>query len=162
VLDVGAGDCRLDLLLQQKFGCTVTPVDVTDFNRTELPLVRYDGLHLPFDDASFDVVLLVFVLHHAQDPRAVLAEAERVSRRQVVVVEDVNATAWDRLVFRGFHRWAEWSQHMPRPHHEWRPERWTELAAEVGLRQRWSGLVGRQLGYFASRNIVFDWEKAAA
>jgi SAM-dependent methyltransferase len=160
VLDVGAGDCRLDLILQQRIGCEVVPVDVEDFNQTILPLVRYDGRRLPFPDDSFDVVLLVFVLHHAKDPREVLAEARRVSRRQVVVIEDVNWTWWDRLVFRGFHRWAEWSQKVPRPHHEWPPEKWTRLAADVGLREQWSGPIGRQLGCIASRHILFDWEKA--
>jgi SAM-dependent methyltransferase len=161
VLDVGAGDCRLDLLLQERLGCEVVPVDVADFNRTPLKVVHYDGLHLPFPADSFDTVLLVFVLHHAKDPRAVLDEARRVSRRQVLVLEDVNLTWWDRMVFRGFHRWAEWSQNMPRPYHEWPPQRWTELAGEIGLRQRWSGLVGRQLSYFASRHVLFDWEKTA-
>jgi SAM-dependent methyltransferase len=161
VLDVGAGDCRLDLLLKRDPGCDVVPVDVADCNRTDLPLTIFDGRRLPFPDDSFDVALLVFVLHHAEDPRAVLMEARRVSRRQVIVFEDVNVTWRDRLLFRGFHRWAEWSQNLTYPHHEWPPARWSELAADVGLRERWSGLVGRQLGHLASRNVLFDWEKVA-
>jgi ubiquinone/menaquinone biosynthesis C-methylase UbiE len=162
ILDVGAGDCRLDLLLQRQMGCEVVPVDVADYNQTDLPLTLFDGDRLPFEADSFDVVLLVFVLHHALDPRTVLEEARRVSRRQIVVFEDVNRTWWDRLVFRGFHRWLEWSQRIPRPYHEWPPERWSSLAADLGLHEYWSGLVGRQLGYFASRHIVFDWENTEA
>jgi ubiquinone/menaquinone biosynthesis C-methylase UbiE len=162
VLDVGAGDCRLDLLLQRDPGCEVVPVDVADCNRTELPLTLFDGRRLPFADDSFDVVLLVFVLHHAEDPRAVLMEARRVSRRQVIVFEDVNVTWRDRLTFRAFHRWAQWSQNLTYPHREWPPEQWSRMATEVGLGERWTGLVGRQLGCFASRNVVFDWEKQAA
>jgi SAM-dependent methyltransferase len=161
VLDIGAGDCRLDLLLKRDPVCDVVPVDVADGNRTDLPLTLFNGSRLPFPDDSFDVALLVFVLHHAEDPRAVLTEARRVSRRQVIVFEDVNVTWRDRLVFRGFHRWAEWSQNLTYPHHEWPPERWSRLAAEVGLYQRSSSLVGRQLGHFASRNVLFDWEKVS-
>src|SRR5262249_20928989 len=162
VLDVGAGDCLLDELLMKKIGCKVVSVDVDDYNRTSLPLDLYDGQRLPYDDDSFDVILLIFVLHHAADPRAVLEEARRVCRGRVIVFEDVNRNFWDRWVFRGFHRWLEWSQKIPRPYHEWSPERWSQLAAELGFREHWSGLIGRQLSYFASRHVAYVWEKAGA
>ena len=157
VLDIGAGDCRVDELLQRKTGCQVTPVDVEDFNTTALPLVMFDGTRLPFDDQSFDVALIVFVLHHAEDPRAVLAEARRVTRRHVIVFEDVNQTGWDRWTFRGFHRLLEWSERISLPHHELSPEQWSALAAEVGFAEDWRGHVGRQLSYLASRHVQFVW-----
>jgi len=162
VLDVGAGDCRLAELLTHKVGCRVTPVDVADYNKTSLPLTRFDGRRLPFDDDSFDVVLLIFVLHHAADPRSVLEEARRVCRRHVIVFEDINVNFWDRWVFRGFHRWLEWSQKIPRPFHEWQPDRWSQLAREVGLREAERTPIGRQLGYLASRHVAFLWEKTGA
>jgi SAM-dependent methyltransferase len=62
----------------------------------------YDGLHIPFPDDSFDVVLLIFALHHADDPAAVLREARRVCRRHVIAFEDVVISLADRLIFRGF------------------------------------------------------------
>jgi ubiquinone/menaquinone biosynthesis C-methylase UbiE len=159
VLDVGAGDCRLDMLLQKKIGCEVVPVDVEDFNETQLPLTMFDGKRLPFADDSFDVVLLIFVLHHAEDARAVLAEARRVSRNGVIVFEDVTSGFWDRAVFRGFHRWLAWSERISYPFREWRPSQWTELAASLGMREDWSGIVGRQLGAFSCRHVVFVWKK---
>ncbi len=160
VLDIGAGDCRVDELLQRKVGCQVTPVDVEDFNTTSLPLTMFDGTRLPFKDDSFDVSLVIFVLHHAQDPRAVLAEARRVTRRHVIVFEDVNTTTWDRWTFRGFHRLLEWSEHISRPYHEWTPQQWTSLAQELGYREDYSGLAGRQLGPLASRHVQFVWHTA--
>jgi len=161
VLDVGAGDCRLDLILTAKCRCAVVPLDVDDYNTTSLPLTLYDGCHVPFPDDSFDVVLLIFVLHHATDARAVLLEAQRVCRRHVIVFEDVNQTVWDRWVFRVFHRWLAWSQKIPRPHREWDPERWSALARDLGFGERARTLLGRQLGYFASRHIAFVWQKSA-
>ncbi|MBL8829925.1 MAG: class I SAM-dependent methyltransferase [Planctomycetaceae bacterium] len=160
VLDIGAGDCRVDELLQRKVGCQVTPVDVEDFNTTSLPLTMFDGTRLPFEDNSFDVSLVIFVLHHAQDPRAVLAEARRVTRRHVIVFEDVNTTTWDRWTFRSFHRLLEWSEHISRPFHEWTPEQWTALAEELGYREDYRGLAGRQLGPLASRHVQFVWHTA--
>jgi ubiquinone/menaquinone biosynthesis C-methylase UbiE len=162
VLDVGAGDCRLDPLLQEKMGCDVVPVDVDDYNRTALPLTLFDGRHLPFPDDSFDVVLLIFVLHHAAEPEVVLREARRICRRRVVVFEDANLNLWDRWVFRLFHRWLEWSQRIPRPYHEWSPGQWSRLGSELGLREHAVCPLGRQLSYFASRHLAFIWEKAGS
>ncbi|HEX4590249.1 MAG TPA: methyltransferase domain-containing protein [Gemmataceae bacterium] len=142
LLNIGSRDGRLDLLLRRDPGCEV--------------VVDPGHLPLPFSDDRFDVVLLVSVLHHVDDPRTVLEEARRVSRRQVIVLEDVNSTRWDRLVFRAFHRWI---QTLPTPYRKWSPEQWSQLAAEAGLREEWSGLVGRQMGYFAPRQIMFEWQK---
>jgi ArsR family transcriptional regulator len=43
-------------------------------------LVQGDFAHLPFADTAFDTVLFHQVLHYAQEPEAVLAEAARVAR----------------------------------------------------------------------------------
>ena len=162
VLDVGAGDCRLAVRLQKEIGCEVVPVDVEDFNETELPLTLFDGKRLPFPDDSFDVVLLIFVLHHAEDVLPVLEEARRVSRKAVVVFEDVSSSFWDRKMFRVFHRWLAWSEKISYPFREWRPSQWTQLAVSLGMQEEWSGMVGRQLGVFSCRHVVFVWKKAAA
>jgi ubiquinone/menaquinone biosynthesis C-methylase UbiE len=159
VLDVGAGDCRLAARLQQRMGCTVVPVDVEDFNMTDLKLTMYDGTHLPFDDNSFDAVLLVFVLHHAEDALAVLAEARRVSRDRIIVLEDVTTSWWDRMMFRSFHKWLAWSEKISYPFHEKRPREWTELAHSLGLREAAATMLGRTLGPLSCRHIAFAWEK---
>jgi len=160
ILDVGAGDCRLDVLLHKKIGCEVVPVDVEDFNQTDLPMTLFDGKKLPFADDSFDVVLLVFVLHHAEDAKAVLEEARRVSRDRVIVFEDVTSNLWDRMMFRGFHHWLAWSEKISYPFREFRPSDWTGLASSIGLKEDWSGIVGRQLGAFGCRHVVFVWKKS--
>lgn len=43
-------------------------------------LASYDGLHLPFPDAHFDIVLSNAVLEHVEDCPAVAAELARVTR----------------------------------------------------------------------------------
>jgi SAM-dependent methyltransferase len=157
VLDIGAGDCNLDVELMRANGCTVVPVDVSDTNRTELPLELYDGRTLPFADASFDVGLLLFVLHHAEDPGALLGEAARVCRR-VIAFEDINATWWDRKAFRRSHWIYDKFLGIRYPQHEWPPARWSLLARESGLVERWSGPIGRQFGHLSTRHVMFVWE----
>lgn len=91
VLDLGCGDGRVARCLDRN-GLGVTLVDVLNYNThgRHLPFftVGQRG-SLPFDTASFDTVLLLTVLHHADDPARVLAEAARVSRRRIVLIESV-------------------------------------------------------------------------
>jgi ubiquinone/menaquinone biosynthesis C-methylase UbiE len=100
VLDVGCGDLLIGRALQQRAGARVQGVDVVDQNRTGLPFQLYDGVRLPFPDDSFDVVLFSFVLHHSEDQETLLAEARRVSRGEVILLEDIYESSLGRLTTR--------------------------------------------------------------
>ncbi len=43
--------------------------------------------HLPFGDASFDLVFMSHVLHEVDDPAITLSECGRVARRRIAVLE---------------------------------------------------------------------------
>lgn len=87
VLDVGAGNCILCQELGRR-GYNVVPLDLKNLSFVdEIVPVTYDGTTLPFGDDSFDVALVITVLHHAPDPDVVLAEARRVARRMIVIEE---------------------------------------------------------------------------
>lgn len=48
--------------------------------RTDAEFHTFDGVHLPFDDASFDAVYCKQVLEHVRAPQPLLAEVARVLR----------------------------------------------------------------------------------
>ena len=45
----------------------------------------FNGTHLPYEASSVDIVLLVDVLHHTQDPMVMLREARRVARKGILI-----------------------------------------------------------------------------
>jgi ubiquinone/menaquinone biosynthesis C-methylase UbiE len=89
VLDIGTGSGSFaNYLMQNNF--KVTPVDVVNkTTQSQIEPIIYDGLHLPFEDKSFDASMLITVLHHCPDPNLVFAEAVRVSKKKILVLEDV-------------------------------------------------------------------------
>jgi SAM-dependent methyltransferase len=91
VLDVGAGDGALGAAFAARLGAHRRAA-VDPAPRGAAAQVA-DGARLPFPDASFEVVLLADVLHHARDAGAVLREAVRCASR-VVVVKDHLARGW--------------------------------------------------------------------
>jgi SAM-dependent methyltransferase len=108
VLDVGAWDGRLGRLLADRKGCDVVLVDVVDKNRSGLPLRLFDGRTLPLADGErFDVVQLLYVLHHAADDDALLREARRALAPggRLIVAEDMVEHLGQRIITIGFHVW---------------------------------------------------------
>ena len=103
LLDVGAGSGLLARALTDALDLHATLVDVVNNNESHLPFVLCDGGRLPFQDRTFDVALLAFVLHHAPQPMRVLREARRVSRR-LIILEDT----YRSLVERAFAAWTDW------------------------------------------------------
>lgn len=108
VLDIGCGMGYVLEVLEEDygavaFGCDVVP-STSDIDR----FVRFDGNTVPFADKSVDVAMMVFVLHHAEDPALLLREASRVARRAVIVVEDTPRTRfdsmWSRTHIRSFNK----------------------------------------------------------
>jgi SAM-dependent methyltransferase len=86
VLDLGCGDGSVAIaLMQLRPDLKVEGVDVFVRANARIPVTEYDGATLPFEDASFDYVTIVDVLHHTDDPAGVLAEAARVARRGIVL-----------------------------------------------------------------------------
>lgn len=101
VLDVGCGDGLISrALMDLRPDLAIEGVDVLLRPVTHIPVTEFDGDVLPFDAESFDYVTMVDVLHHTDDPTAVLSEARRVARKGVVIKDHLLEGAGARATLR--------------------------------------------------------------
>lgn len=91
LLDVGSGTGHLAARLERDLGVRVVTADVSDIHVVGRPPVAIADGVLPFADGAFAAVLLVFMLAYPRDPAAVLAEAARVARGPVILVQSAHA-----------------------------------------------------------------------
>ena len=87
VLDLGSGTGHLSALLEGELGLEVVTADVSDIHVVGRPPVLIADGVLPFEEKTFSAALLFFVLAYPNDPAAVLAEAARVTRGPIIVVQ---------------------------------------------------------------------------
>ena len=88
ILDIGTGTGHVCKRLLEA-GFDVSALDVHDLSFfDDIKPIVYDGNIIPFDDDTFDVALILTVLHHTPNPKKIIAEAKRVSNK-IVIIEDV-------------------------------------------------------------------------
>jgi len=78
VLDIGAGDGLITHLVGAK-GIEYEPEGVRLAQEKGVDVIQGDAYALPFEDNSFDAVMMIDVLEHFEDPRKALQEAQRVA-----------------------------------------------------------------------------------
>ena len=99
-LDIGCGLGIASVIHRERLGVSPVLCDVVDVRNElaqSLPFVTFNGLRLPFPDASFESSYIQYVLHHMAslgDAEQLLSEAFRVSKK-VLVVEEIRGERTD-------------------------------------------------------------------
>lgn len=136
ILDLGCGRGIISETLLKE-GLKVTPLDVQDLSFVErVRPVIYDGEKIPFDADAFDVSLLITVLHHTPEPEKIIIEAQRVSKR-MVIIEDVYVN-WIHRQITYFVDGLLNLQFKGQPHSNKSDEQWKETFKELGLQLKHS------------------------
>lgn len=136
LLDVGCGDGTLARsIIERRPDMEPTGVEIRARPLTVIPVQEFDGRILPFSSGSYDVVMLVDVLHHADDPTLLLREARRVAAH-VVIIKDHVTGAWlssERL------RLMDWvgniGHGVPLRYAYWSQRQWNDAFRAAGLRE---------------------------
>jgi SAM-dependent methyltransferase len=134
VLDIGTGDGQIAAALAaNRPDLSIEGLDVLVRPNTAIPVTRFDGRTIPRAAASVDVVTLFDVLHHADDPATLLAEATRVTRGCVIVKDHVAAGRVSRAVLTLMDDVGNRRHGVALPHHYLTARQWTELVERLRL-----------------------------
>ena len=159
VLDVGCGSGDLAaLVMQMRPDVRIEGIDVLVRPGTAIPVTEYDGYHIPFADNHFDAAMVIDVLHHTDDPEAVLAEIARVAP-QVIIKDHLRDGIAAGPTLR-FMDWVGNAAHGVRlpynylSHREWKAI-WSKLHLGTSAFTKHLALYPRPFSWFFDRGLHF-------
>jgi len=134
VLDVGCGDGRLARLIADKRpDISICGIDVQQREDSAMRVETFDGKSLPYEEDSFDVVMFVDVLHHAEQPMTVLREAVRVARKAILVKDHLAKGVFADLTLQ-LMDWVGNARHgVSLPYNYWKLARWHDVFEKLRL-----------------------------
>jgi SAM-dependent methyltransferase len=155
VLDVGCGDGRLAKLISQlRPDVEFTGIEVLVRPDCHIHVAEFDGRTIPFADRSFDAAMLVDVLHHTEDPTALLAEAARVAAHCVLIKDHLLGGWLSGLTLRFMDRVGNRRFGVALPYNYLRAAQWDGAFNTLGLTvEQWKPRLGL---YWWPASLAFD------
>ena len=133
ILDIGAGDGKIDNMLQESTGVNISGVDVLVREKTYIPIQKYDGKHLDLSDNNIDTVMLIDVLHHTDNPEDVFKEAVRVANRYIIIKDHIQHGLVSYIKLRIMDFVGNKPYGVSLPYHYLTPKQWRRLFRQNNL-----------------------------
>lgn len=135
ILDVGCGDGTIaELLLGDRPDIEITGIDTYLRPISHIPVSKFDGVNIPFEDNSFDCAIVVDVLHHIDDCLPLLRECARVCRR-VIIKDHLANNVLDYQILKAM----DWAGNRPHgivlAYNYLSTNGWNELYSKAGLKR---------------------------
>ena len=128
ILDVGCGTGLLTTEVGKKVGATrLAGVDVAPRAEAFIDVKMYDGFHLPFEDRSFDAVMIVDVLHHCEDATQVLRECVRVAKNAVAIKDHFSFGKLSAATLLFMDRFGNWRESVAVRGTYFSPSEWVTM-----------------------------------
>ncbi len=127
VLDVGTGDGHLAHHLTQSSGCHIVGLDVCLQPRSYIEVQHYDGHIFPFQDDTFDYVMMVDMLHHTTNIDQMISEARRVARYHVLIKDHFWNNRLDKATLHLADYLGNIPYNVPLPYNYLRLDEWSRL-----------------------------------
>lgn len=132
LLDVGCGNgTQAAYLMSIRPDVRVVGLEVLVRLKAEIPLVYYSGGVFPFEDHSFESVLVSDTLHHIKDPFPVLQECLRVAKRGVFVKDHFYRNRIEHAVLRFLDIGANAAHGVPSVYNYFNRDSWANLIAAL-------------------------------
>jgi SAM-dependent methyltransferase len=134
VLDVGTGDGRIAATVSQlRPDLRIEGLDVLVRPEAAIPVRGFDGRTIPLAAKSVDVVTFFDVLHHADEPAALLGEGARVARSCVVLKDHVSNGRVAHAILSLMDTVGNSRHGVASPNHYFSSHQWSEAIVRSGL-----------------------------
>lgn len=135
VLDIGCGDGKIaKLLMLNRPDVTVNGIDTLRRDQVCIDVEVFDGKEIPCEDDFYDIAMLVDVLHHTDNPRAMLKEACRVSRRGLIIKDHICESQLQELTLRIMDYVGNARFCVNLKYHYWHEAQWFRIFDELKLK----------------------------
>jgi SAM-dependent methyltransferase len=135
VLDVGSGDGLLaHTVRQRRPDIDIKGIDVLVREQTHVLVEAFDGKNIPHDNASFDFVMFVDVLHHSDDPLRLLGEAVRVARQALLIKDHLLTGFLAGPTLRLMDEVGNRRHGVALPYNYWTRQQWLQSFESLGLK----------------------------
>ncbi len=136
ILDIGCGNGDLGYFLKKNRKISYHGVDILEINSKNNNFITKSDMPYPFDDKSFDIVILILTLHHFSHPESGLLEAIRLSRKKILLLEDVPRSSLEKNLMKFVdyigNRFV--SKDIPLPFNFYNDHKWKSIFLKYNLR----------------------------
>lgn len=134
ILSIGCGNGSIESRLAAAVGVPIQGAEVTRYPQPHIATTVYDGGQLPFPRKSFDTTLLVYMLHHTKDPERILADAARVTRGSILILDHTFTNGVSRMLLSAYDGLVNLPYRMPLPFSFKDVPAWMDIFRRQGLR----------------------------
>jgi SAM-dependent methyltransferase len=155
VLDVGCGDGNIaSTILSKRPDIELKGIDVLMRERPFIPVSQFDGRIIPYGVGFFDLVMMVDVLHHTEDPPCLLREAARVARKSVLIKDHTRDGAFALPTLQYMDSIGNERYHVALPFQYYSQQEWLNVISSAGLKiEVWKSKLGL---YPWPAKLIFD------
>jgi SAM-dependent methyltransferase len=155
ILDIGCGDGTIDRqILDRRPDVSITGIDLFVRPGALIPVCIFDGKHIPYEDASFDVAMFIDVLHHTENARVLLSQAKRIARKAIVIKDHFRNGFLAGTTLRVMDWVGNAAHRVELPYNYWSREEWTAAFQSLSLEP--DEIIYRLRLYPMPASFVFD------
>ncbi|MFB2898157.1 class I SAM-dependent methyltransferase [Aerosakkonemataceae cyanobacterium BLCC-F50] len=133
-IDVGCGSGEIARYIQDSNPqLKIVGVDILQRKDAVIDIVKFDGQKLPFEDKSYDFIIIVDVLHHTDNPLILMNECARVSRNFILIKDHICENWWDRVRLRFMDWVGNRAYDVPLPYNYLSVNQWNKLYELSGV-----------------------------
>ena len=133
ILDIGSGNGTILKQIGKDCDVKIQGIDIIDYKEIDIPFKLFDGKTIPFKDKSFDNVLIIQTLHHCDDPIRILKESVRVSKKKIIILEDVYINPLHRIITSGYDYLMNFRHAVNTPFNFKKEEEWITVFKKLNL-----------------------------